>query len=937
MTRKLFALIFAVMLALPSAHAQDSQRSVAVFDDFSGGLVSKVSGRKLKPTQAAIAENVRFDTNYPSLTKRDNLLTYGTADATEPITGLFRHYEKDGDKVLVVTHGDELEVGNDSTGAFTTIFNLTTGDQYWQFVTWHDILIGTDGYNQPIKFDLDNDSATYLGALLAVVSDSGSGPASGAYTYKVACYSTTYTVLLDQASNQITADGNDVTLSMIPICPDTLLNGESTIGRKIYRTESDGSTYKLLSNGTVNDNTSVTLTDSDADGVLGGAMPAGDQTWTPPKGRFLLVMNNRLFLANDPTDAPSRVYYSQDGSHEMFTPTSYLDVRQDDGDTITFIENLLGIIVIGKNNSIQKLYIDGDDPDEDWKLSEPLTETGCQAPYSLDLSPYGLIYLAKDGIYRFAGGKPELISESVSPEIEDIPATSLNKVYGIYHDNKYYLSYASEATGENANNRVLVLDLLAKAYEIDLLSISAFTAFNSGNDWGILYGGASDTGAVYAFRQGIPEMIHKRHSDFAGLWDDMRYIPDSDVLGGDSEDPVIEISRTETIDELTGTIDAQIGTINREDTVGYYVSQPVTVTANGFDLLYWNESIPVEGGSVQFKLRTSDTGESNLLLNDDFEFWENYLTLTPSTSQPNDWAYTQGGTGGTAVEETTEVNRGSSSAKVTKSSSGDSEIATTIANPTSYQGQSITFAGYVKSANSAADQVQLEIDDGVGQTTTSYANGGGWEHVSVTRVIDGAATSITVKCNVKSSADAAAYFDQVMARQASSVTNDWSAWSSAFTDSSGSDISAIAAADYIQYQIRMETDDISVTPTIVKVGFNIKLTYSKEGTSADTDIPLHWQSGLLDFGAPGMTKELRKIEAYHQGTTGDYTITITDRSGNESDTWTVDMATYDGYYAEYPTNGVLLGEDFIIDIQNDGVESFTLDKLVITYDIAPNP
>ncbi|GAH13355.1 unnamed protein product, partial [marine sediment metagenome] len=144
-----------------------------ITDDFSGGLNLKLSEYNLPSNRstsggeyATIAENIRFGTKLKSATKRDEVFSYGSADTTEAITGMHRLYLKDGTKRLLVTHGDELEVGDDSLGTFTNLLTFTTGNYRWQWVTWHDVAIGSDGYNQPIK--TNGTVATYLGSCGAV-------------------------------------------------------------------------------------------------------------------------------------------------------------------------------------------------------------------------------------------------------------------------------------------------------------------------------------------------------------------------------------------------------------------------------------------------------------------------------------------------------------------------------------------------------------------------------------------------------------------------------------------------------------------------------------------------------------------------------------------------------------------------------------------------
>ena len=931
------ALALSIHFFVSPSYCDDTQKGwTYAIDSFEGGLDVKTSEYSLSPNKGTVVENVRLGETFKSLERRTNLRVYGTADATEPITGLFRHYLKSGDKVLLAFHGDEMEKGSDSAGTFTTILGLTTGDHKWQCVTWHDIAICTDGYNQPVKYDGSSTSATYLGSLLATDAGSGSGPVTGSYSYKVGCYSTTYTVLLNQASNTISANGNDVSLSMIPVCNSTTLNGEATTGRKIYRTATNGSSYFLLSNGTIANNTATTLTDSDADAALGAAMPAGDATWTPPKGRFPIVQNNRLFLGNDPSSFPSRLYYGSSGSHDIFdtsNETGYFDIRQNDGDAITFVKGNLGILTVGKNNTIQKVYIDGADPDADWSISDPFSYVGCQAPYSVQNTPLGIIYLANQGLYLFKGQYSELISDSVTPVIDDISPTNRENTWGVYHDDgTYMLAYTSDESGESFNNRVLVLDTRYKAYSIDLLSINAFTVFNSGNDWGILYAGASDSGKVYAYAQDVNEIIHKRHSDFTGLWDDMRYIPTGNP-GGDTEDPVLEISRTETINELAATINSVQGVIDRQDYIGHYVSQPLTIGATTLDKLYWNEVSPA-GNSVTFQVRTSDTGNRNLLHNDSFEFWDNGPYQPTVVEEPNDWSFSQGGTGGAATASVTETHANTYSAKLTKPNTGNTIIMRQFSG-VAYRGLPMAFKGWMKSANTVNKKVYYEVTDDATIRQYHYTNSGSWEEAATSLTVSSTANTITTKAVIISEADAVAYFDEVMLVQGTSATNDWTDWSSTFTNSAGSDISGVTADDYLQYLINMTTDSLTETPTIVKgSGYNVRLTYGKEGTAASTDIPLRWTSGWLDFGHETRPKVLRTLETYHEGTTGEITITVENFEG-ETDVFTINLSTNPNQYRENFTGGAMQGTKFKVDVVSTGITALRIDKILITGDTEP--
>lgn len=906
---------------------EDEQKNLIFgITDLSGGLNTKTSQFSLKPNQGDICQNMRFNEELGSITKRDNLNVYGTADVTEPILGMHRFYMKDDTKALLVNSGNDIYKGTDSTGAFTSILTLTTGDQRWQWLTWHNLAIGTDGYNQPVKYDGTSVSATYLGSCLATDAGSGAGP-DGTYSYKISFYTASYEVLFNVASNTVVVADNDIDLTMIPIAP-TSYGGEDIVGRKIYRTTDGSSSYALLSNGTIANNTAVILTDSDADIALGVAYPAGDATYKPPLAKFSVMHNGRLWFANDPDNNPSRAFYSDSENHDIFEDDSYWDVRQNDGDELTFIKQVLGILAMGKNNSISKLYTDG--LDTEWTLSDPFTFIGCQAPYSVSQYIRGLVYLAIDGIYVFNGQYTQLISDVVSPDIDGISSSDFEHAWGIFHRNMYYLAYAAEETSVAHNDRVLVFDLLSNAYSIDLLNINCFTAFNSGDDWGTLYGGGSDTGKVYSFEKTDNRILHRRHDDFVGLWDDMRYIPES--IGGDSQSPVLEIARTETIDELTGTIDALVGSIDRQDKQGDYVSQVMAIDAISFDKLYWHETIPLTGGDVTIKLRTSSVNEQNLILNDCFEFWDNAPAIN-IINAPNDWTAASTSTTVIACQsDTTTIYGNIYSARVNT----EATITQVLLNGTNYQGKTLVFDAWTNCASTIADKAYIEIDDGI-STARAYRHSlvTGWENTATTLAINATATSITLRCALLSNADAPAYFDKVMCLEASSATNNWTDWSSAYTNPTGSDISGETMNSYLQYLIEMNTYNESYTPNILeRDGYAIKLTYNKEGVAQTNNIPMEWRSGWLDFNKPMYTKVLRQIIVYHEGTEGELTITFENFDG-DTDEFVIDLAQYPNRYREYFTTGAFTGRFFRITVDNDDDNELKIRRLEIIYDCNP--
>lgn len=593
------------------AKRPQTKNQIMTIDDFAGGLNSKGNPISLGKNEGQVVQNVRINNQLKSLSKRSPILVYGTASTSNSILGLFRYYAYNGTKVLLADEGNQILTGNDATGSFSSIFTLPQPAHKAQWLTWNNQAIMTDGFNAPVKYDGTSTSATYLGSLLATDSGTGTGPAAGQYTYQVSCYTNNsnssgpFEFNFGTASNTLTATGHAVNLTMIPQCPDDDFLGEPIVGRYIYRTKAGGSTYFLLT--TIANNSAVTFSDTVLDSSLSTLYPviAGATVSQPPSGLLSLIYQGRLWVANNPAH-PSRVYYSEINSQEMFLPDSFFDIRVNDGDQITMLADVLGIITIGKNNTIQKIYTQSNvtgQPQADWTISDPFAYVGCVSPYSVQNTPIGIMYLGNNGIYSFDGNFSTLLSDQVTPVISDISNPNFVNAYSAFYKNSYYLSYTSQSSGATTNNRVLVYDLLSKSFSIDTSNIGVFTVERGGNDIEVLYAGDSNTGKVYSYTNGTRDIINITQADFSGTFTNAWYLPVAG--GGDPQNALLQIANTATIDALVGTIDSLQGTIQESQLPGTYVSPPYDVGAVSYNDIYWNETLPTAGSGVTFAVRAA--------------------------------------------------------------------------------------------------------------------------------------------------------------------------------------------------------------------------------------------------------------------------------------------------------------------------------------------
>jgi hypothetical protein len=629
--KKIFLILFISLFLSTFVQAQNATQARDFFytiEDFSGMLNSHTSRYLLQKSYAQQALNVRPNDIYGALVKRPKMFLLTTAP-TSAIKSLYRYYKADDNQYTIATYGTHVDY-YDAAGTQVSLYESATDSRRWSFVTYKDMLIGTNGSNNVKKWDgkilttANTDEARTAGDLIADLGapyaelNTGTNlDASSWYQYKVAFYDGSTYTYSDARSNPILtgADVHNITLTDIPLGPT------GTTHRYIYRTVGNASRAAVIADtsfykvATIADNSTVTYNDVMTDATLvGDAAPAWDTvsagvSVTVPKAKYMVINTERLFLGNDPTtvlDGQSTVYWSDAlNPNYFYIGTDYELIRPDDGDEITFMRNLLGILTIGKTRTISKFYTTASSS-ANWSVSDPFSHVGCVAPYSAVDSTLGIIYLGRYGIFNFNGQNSELISDSVTDKIRDILPTNVDEVVGVYHDNRYLMSYTSEESGATNNNTVLVFDLIRNAYYIDTKNIDSFANFDSGLDFGTLYSGSSlSDGNIYAHQNAFNRLIYRYKSQLSGGTVDSVYI------GGTESDPTLSLGDSTAWEDLGAGTWADSGdwTWTTHTLSGYWYSPAVQINATELDQLYWNESLGANGDiSVYVRLAATEAG-----------------------------------------------------------------------------------------------------------------------------------------------------------------------------------------------------------------------------------------------------------------------------------------------------------------------------------------
>lgn len=619
MVRRVYLTAILVLMSTVCYAQHDAVYSIK---DFSKMLYSQASPYIIPQNAAKQARNVRSNDIQGSLAKRSTMMLYGSL-GDYPVTSLHRYYKSDSTDYLVGTGSTFILLGDDDGGDETILMDQLTSGLRWSWVTYKDNAIGCNGTDRCHKWDGDSTTTANtdgsrtasmvtaeLGAPYAELNTGANLDASSWYQYKMQYTDGSTTWYSTAVSNPILTGAavRDITLTDIPLGPS------GTTARYLYRTGGQATRAALSSATfylavTVGDNSTTTANDTTDDATLVGETEwaiVGKSNLTPPIVKYITIHKERLFGANAP-DLNSYIYWSYSFKPNIFSASDYDFVRIDDGDDITFIKGLLGKLVIGKTNTITNFETQNTD-DTKWQFYT-YSFVGCPAPYSVASTPIGIIYLGWDGIYRYNGQSSEMISDVVTKDIRDILQSNLSNVVGVYFQNEYSLSYASESSGATVNNTVLVYDLIRDAYVIDDKSINCFAVFNSGNDFGTLYSGTSgDDGKVLAHNPALSTLIFRYKSDFdAGTKDSL-------VVGGIENSPILELGWGITIDSLTMagvTLDSvtyDSATIDRNSTTGYWWSANYPVSASDYEKFYWNETLGGYG-DITFAIRSAATSD----------------------------------------------------------------------------------------------------------------------------------------------------------------------------------------------------------------------------------------------------------------------------------------------------------------------------------------
>lgn len=238
------------------------------------------------------------------------------------------------------------------------------------------------------------------------------------------------------------------------------------------------------------------------DGSVVAAGPAAAKV-----GPYIALHNSRLW-ATTPGEINYSVYASDIDDETTWTGTNHLACNDDQGGSIVGLCSYQGVLLILKTTSLFR-YLG--DPLTASKLTN-YSSRGCIAPLSVQVTPFGVIFVGRDGVYLTDGISSQCADLSAS--IKSLFVTrAVNQTYGnaigIWNEskNQYYLKLDPTSSDLYVLTRIQIIGQQAPVW-----IWSHFT--NHPMNCGVAWGSDADKGeVVFGTTDGFVDYINKGVDD----------------------------------------------------------------------------------------------------------------------------------------------------------------------------------------------------------------------------------------------------------------------------------------------------------------------------------------------------------------------------------------------------------------------------------------
>lgn len=333
------------------------------------------------------------------------------------------------------------------------------------------------------------------------------GSLNGTYYYKVLLEDENgYLSSSSEPSIKTECDRTNVVLDNIYVPPVNVQ--QRLVNKRIYRLGGTSSEWRHVGDMSVNKRD---FYDNKRDEDLG--LIKVPDAYAPPKAKVMQAVGNVMYYGNVidryGESRPYRVYRSDAFCPYRVEDLNCADIPERMGSGITGLAHYYNYLCVWTADSFYTV---------DRLLSEtPVLRgtQGCVAKRSVQVTPYGIIWLSKNGL--MAGSVSQIDEQfflPVNPIFDDYSEEDLENAIGLYCNKYYYLFFdPSNASG----GRVICCylpDRLFSEFQSDALDVKS----------ACIWSGASDTDNIYIGRsQGeIAELFSGEDDNNTAIWTELR-------------------------------------------------------------------------------------------------------------------------------------------------------------------------------------------------------------------------------------------------------------------------------------------------------------------------------------------------------------------------------------------------------------------------------
>lgn len=445
-------------------------------ESWQDGVITAGETDQIPPSSVPLAYNAILGSLGPGkaiFAKRSGFTTVNATPLTgsAPILGLFNFRERTGTdyasmRVVTTDAGEVATI--DTLDAVTVVdaAGLTSGTHYPDFAVMNNLCFLCNGVEAKKitggLLQLWGITRPTVGTLSAIASVTTGNPNG---TYELRCtFGNSVTGVessgSDTATATVTVANKVINVSNIPVSTDPQVDT-----RYIYIRNTSTMTqfYRAL---TIANNTATTGAINTLDSALTVIIPGSASNDPPPATiTTCAVHKNRMFVATATT-----LYYSNVGKPEAFNLVSqYEDVNKDDGQKITGLVSINGVLLILKENST--FVLEGETPST-WAIQLVDGRVGCIGPRARTVgagnvywwSPLrGPVQWAPGGVVNAIG--TDLIGPTIGED--GVNTANMASICVAADDTQQRVLFAVPGVGQARNTIILPFQMKLQRWESD--------------------------------------------------------------------------------------------------------------------------------------------------------------------------------------------------------------------------------------------------------------------------------------------------------------------------------------------------------------------------------------------------------------------------------------------------------------------------------------